>query len=465
MDFGFEGLGTGFSGLDVDVQETAAKKVAKYDRVFSVRPGGGSIFVKPTIVNGVVYFGASDGYIYAVDAGTKNSLWTFKTGGPVVIAVEFNDNMIYAGSYDGYLYAIDALTGKETWRFRTHGKIVCQPLFVDNSVIFSSQDGYFYRLSVDGKEIWRFKTGDYASFSPCHEDGKVFVGSYDHNLYCLDIGTGKELWRFRTGGEVVCLTRPPIKHGIIYVTSMDNYLYAVDTLTAKEIWRFKFGEHGIPNAPTIVGKRLYLGSRDSYVLCVDLNGKEIWRFRAGAVVDGCIVNEGFVYFGSDDYRIYAVDADTGKKVWSFRTGGECYMIPTFYGGKLYFGSADCKLYCLNAINGEPVWSFQTSSTMKSEFAPLYEEYRVEIKHETRIEDAISEDRYRSKAQDTVSLSEYQIKSEYSAEGEYKHKSDYDVNWVLPEDIMEVEGIWTSGLKRIDYGCYGCQKIIFISPAS
>lgn len=434
MDVGFETLESGFSDFDVDIQETRAKKVAKYDRMFSVKTGGGSIFTKPLIVEGVIYFGASDNYIYAIDAKTKEVKWKFKTGGPVLIEAEIKNNVIYFGSYDGYFYALNAETGKEIWRFRTHGKIVCKPLIADDSLIFGSEDGYFYMVDLEGKEIWRFKTGDNTSFSPVREDNKVFVGSYDHNLYCIDLQTGKEIWRFRAGAEVVCYTRSPIKDGVIYITSIDNYAYAIRTDNGEEIWRFKAGEHGMAASPVLHGNRLYIGTRDNHLICTDLNSEEIWRFRAGSVIEGCLVYNDVIYLASDDYHVYAIDYNTGKEIWRLRTGGECFLIPTLYEGNIYVGSADCKLYCIDITTGKSVWTFQTSSNLKSEFAPLYEEYRVEIKHETGIEDTISEEKYKSKG-DVVSLSNYDVRNEYAMTSEYKQKSEYDVQWVIFEEIL------------------------------
>lgn len=125
------------------------------------------------------------------------------------------------------------------------------------------------------------------------------------------------------------------------------------------------------------------------------------------------------------------------------------MVPEYHNGKIYFGSADCKLYCLDALTGEASWIFQTSSIVKSKFAPLYEEYKVEIRHNTHIEDAISEDRYKSKRTDTVSLSDYHVKSEYSTEGDYKKKSEYDTSFVIFEGVLEGEQLWISDSRALN----------------
>ncbi len=75
-------------------------------------------------------------------------------------------------------------------------------------------------------------------------------------------------------------------------------------------------------------------------------------------------------------------------------------------------------------------------------------FKVEIKKETHIEEAVKESKYKKKKEETVSLSDYHVESEYSSETEYKTKSDYDVQWVLFEGILEGEEIWISGSRDL-----------------
>ena len=45
-----------------------------------------------------------------------------------------------------------------------------------------------------------------------------------------------------------------------------------------------------------------------------------WTFAAGdAIRSSPTVVDGVVYFGSRDFNIYAVDADTGEEIWSFHS--------------------------------------------------------------------------------------------------------------------------------------------------
>ncbi len=66
----------------------------------------GEQFGSVTVAGDVVYAGSDDGNLYAVDADTGETLWTWQTGGPVRAATAVIDNIVYAVSLDGMVYAI-----------------------------------------------------------------------------------------------------------------------------------------------------------------------------------------------------------------------------------------------------------------------------------------------------------------------------------------------------------------------
>ena len=84
--------------------------------------------------------------------------------------------------------------------------------------------------------------------------------------------------------------------------------------------------------------------------------------------------------------------------------------------------------------------------VQSYLPPVHAVFSAEIKKETHTEDAISEDRYKSKKKgEAVSLSDYHVASEYSSTSEYKQKSEYDTSFVMFEGEMQVEVMWISDL--------------------
>jgi hypothetical protein len=159
-----------------------------------------------------------------------------------------------------------------------------------------------------------------------------------------------------------------------------------------------------------------------------------------------LVHESKVYFGSEDGNLYALDIKTGKEVWRFKTGGLIATSAVLWKDFVFFGSWDCHLYKVNIHTHEEVWRFSTSSSTPAYIPPAYDVFKLEVKRETRIEEPVSEGKYKKKKEETVSLSDYKIESEYSTTSEYKQKSDYDVNFVIFEGVLEGEELWTSDSK-------------------
>lgn len=69
-----------------------------------------------------------------------------------------------------------------------------------------------------------------------------------------------------------------------------------------------------------------------------------------------VVN-GVVYVAAYDGNVYALNASTGAKLWSYLTGGIVFSTPAVSKGVVYVGSGDGNVYALNATTGAKLWSF------------------------------------------------------------------------------------------------------------
>src|SRR5438105_3675813 len=56
------------------------------------------------------------------------------------------------------------------------------------------------------------------------------------------------------------------------------------------------------------------------------------------------VANGVVYIGSGDHKVYALNATTGAKLWSYTTGGEGGSSPAVVNGVVYIGSGGGNVY-------------------------------------------------------------------------------------------------------------------------
>ena len=107
-------------------------------------------------------------------------------------------------------------------------------------------------------------------------------------------------------------------------------------------------------------------------------GKVKWVYRTGAIVHSSpVVVDGTVYFGSEDYNFYALDAESGDEKWVFQTRSWVDSSPAVVDGVVYFGSNDSFLYVLDADSGKEIWKFDTAYPIKS--SPAITEERVYIR--------------------------------------------------------------------------------------
>ncbi|HUQ68604.1 MAG TPA: PQQ-binding-like beta-propeller repeat protein, partial [Planctomycetaceae bacterium] len=74
-----------------------------------------------------------------------------------------------------------------------------------------------------------------------------------------------------------------------------------------------------------------------------------------------VIVDGRVYFGSTvDHQLHCRELATGKKLWTFYTDGPIRLAPTVANGRAYFGSDDGRVYCVDAVTGQFVWQRQAA---------------------------------------------------------------------------------------------------------
>ena len=62
---------------------------------------------------------------------TPQLLWTFQAGDMIESTAAVVDGTVYVGALDGMLYAIDAGTGEKIWTYRTNSSIKASPAIHD----------------------------------------------------------------------------------------------------------------------------------------------------------------------------------------------------------------------------------------------------------------------------------------------------------------------------------------------
>ena len=131
-------------------------------------------------------------------------------------------------------------------------------------------------------------------------------------------------------------------------------------------WSFK-SEYNL-NSPSVSDNRIYVGSNvvdaspsdDSYLYCLNLEGKIIWTVNTTGNLDSspAIIDE-WVYIGSDNGNVYCIDADNGELIWQKRLPAKVSS-PVVNNSKLIIECLDGNVYCLDKNLGEILWKTQLS---------------------------------------------------------------------------------------------------------
>ncbi len=155
-------------------------------------------------------------------------------------------------------------------------------------------------------------------------------------------------WQVRQERVQFDLGYEPVVSGqTLYVgSSRNDRLTALDTRTGEERWRF-YAEGPLRLAPVVDSGRVYVGSDDGFLYCLDGDsGQQLWRHRASPsdrrvmgngrlisvwpVRGGPVVADDRVFLASgvwpfEGVFVWALDAGTGQPVWVNDRCGALYL--------------------------------------------------------------------------------------------------------------------------------------------
>ena len=158
------------------------------------------------MLEGKVYVGSSDAFLYALDAATGKLAWKYETGDKILGAPNWvkaagggaDALRILVGSYDYKLHCVNAATGRSNWVYETSNYINGSPAVADGQTVFGGCDGLLHVLTLaDGKEVKEVDAGAYIAASVALADGRAYFGQYENEFLCVDLKAGKKAWVFK----------------------------------------------------------------------------------------------------------------------------------------------------------------------------------------------------------------------------------------------------------------------------
>ena len=325
----------------------------------------GAYSSSPVVVDNVVYLTDNAGNVNALDVGSGHLRWHTKLANAVMSAPISARGLVYVGegNEDATTYAVrghvqvglvrnalvalDAQTGNVRWRFPLRGTGMPTAALVDGMLL--------------------------------HHDGSG-------DLIALDAMTGVVRWRRNIQSASSMSAVAPVAAGVVASAGLfPNMVIAVGAADGATRWtkRFSAAHSGIGDCPLAFdGANLY----GTYLAAIDKpvdpgvrarhhvyalrasDGALVWD-RALEMGDAPVRNEAaipivvgnVVYDGSAiGAYMHALDAKTGRVLWTHATRGEVKGAPVLVDGTLYFGDLHGYLWALDAKSGELRGALRTS---------------------------------------------------------------------------------------------------------
>jgi len=312
----------------------------------------GAVMSSPSIADGVVYVGSQDKNVYAIDAWSGTSIWNFTTGGTIESSAAVANGKVFIGSDDGYVYALDAHDGHLVWR-----------RFVNGGLPYTSGAAVMLRSS------------------PAVVGNTVYVGSVDGNLYALNADTGAVVWKFETQGPIT--SSPTVTDGAVYITSEEpaaGALYKIDASSGGQIWKKELeyqqqftGGSDMQGTPTVAEGMVFASANlRAYYGINATTGDTVWTFINPDATEFIVSSPIFLngtLFVIDKFDIAALNATTGKKIWSSYSGDELYVSPSYANDKLYVVTSQRHIFIISALNGDKTLAYTTPSASWSSPTP------------------------------------------------------------------------------------------------
>ena len=262
---------------------------------------------------------------------------------------------------------------KLLWRFEAGSRIVGSPIAVDGTVFMACGDNTLYALdAITGKEKWSFKTKGLINSIPAYENGKIFFCCEDSFLYCLDAATGKVFWKYEIDRISDC--SPAVSNGVVYFGTNDGF-FALDAKSSKPIW-INNNARTLEMSPAVGSRMVYARSIEMInpaIYALDIKSGEIkWKYpdEEDSDIEGdefggdsLALSDDILCFAIGYNTYYAVDANTGKEIWTFEVEGSYgnpLQAPAIADGKVIIHNRDVHIswYAIDLKTGEEIWRFK-----------------------------------------------------------------------------------------------------------
>lgn len=304
----------------------------------------------------------------AVEGTPFTEVWSRRVGRGLGGAAVLSDTVVYFGAADRHVIAIDLRNGVERWNSRVLGPLA-EGVTMDASRVYTvteRPDGRAYGVDIfRGTRSWDRQIG-MASAPPVISNGLLITGTRQGFVFAIETATGAIKWRRNLG-----VTRAPAylaSPGFIIVSTIDS-LFRIGTADGKVLERRHSPGAVLAGWATHPLYRI-AGTTDSLVIGMRTDSLTVaWSVRLDAPVIGIPIVRGDTAYAMTRvgslYRVTIGEAPIAERIATLRT--PFIASPVLVRDWIVAGSADGVLYGFN-LDGSIGWQMAIAGPI--EIAPL-----------------------------------------------------------------------------------------------
>ncbi|MGI9549493.1 MAG: PQQ-binding-like beta-propeller repeat protein [Bdellovibrionales bacterium] len=288
--------------------------------------------------------------INGVQAFSKDKaelIWSFAIPNGVFSSLTLNKNHIYFGASDGFFYSLEARTGKLVWKFFTGSENLGPALIHRNKVYWTSLNQKVYALSLKGDLLWTY-AGPFLTRKmvvrsrprPFIYKGRIYMGFYDGSLVALNQNNGSLKWKKQLSSKAI-VGNLFIKKSCLFVSTFKTSLSCLNPLNGKRKWKLKGESFLFPK-----GRFLYKISQKNISAVKKTTLKTRWSIPLKAAPALASIYKNYLIYGSlSDGSIHIVDKERGQTLSNFKFGkGLASSVTIDNNGDIYFLSVDARIH-------------------------------------------------------------------------------------------------------------------------
>jgi polyvinyl alcohol dehydrogenase (cytochrome) len=291
---------------------------------------------QPAVAGGRLFMGSPSGAVYAIDAATGCTYWTFAAQAGVRTAISIgpvdNGYAIYFADAEARAYAVDAATGRQLWAYEVddhaaarstgaptlHDGVLYVPVSGVSEETAASMPGYeccTFRGSLtaldarNGEVIWKTYTVDEPQRRGTSSSGVPLWGPAGSPIWSAPTVDSKRGLIYAATGNAYADPNPPTSDAIVAFSIATGEIEWINQITPGDVWILgcdlqstgnpEAGDN--PNCPEDVGPDFDFSASPALVTMADGIERLVVTQKSGVA--------------------YALDPDDeGRAVWEYRWG-------------------------------------------------------------------------------------------------------------------------------------------------